>query len=100
MGDVVMANQAKVDTSATESMVPCDVEVVITCFLRAGCLFRIFDRPRNPGKSFLWYEQFAILTPTRVALVGCLFQSLPMKRGSLLKRFSAVMSSVERSGCG
>ena len=55
-----MANQVKVDTSATESMAPCDVEAITTNSTRlAAC--SAFDRPRSPGKSFLWFEEFAIL---------------------------------------
>ena len=61
MGDVVMANQVKVDTSATESMVPSDVEAVITTNSTRLAACSAFDRPRNPGKSFLWFEEFAIL---------------------------------------
>ena len=53
MGDVVMANQVKVDTSATESMVPSDVEAVITTNSTRLAACSAFDRPRNPGKSFL-----------------------------------------------
>ena len=61
MGDVVMANQVKVDTSATESMVPSDVEAVITTNSTRLAACSAFDRPRSPGKSFLWFEEFAIL---------------------------------------
>ena len=56
MGDVVMANQVKVDTSATESMVPSDVEAVITTNSTRLAACSAFDRPRSPGKSFLWFE--------------------------------------------
>ena len=63
MGDVVMANQVKVDTSATESMVPSDVEAVVTTHSTRLAACSAFDRPRSPGKSFLWFEEFAILSP-------------------------------------
>ena len=61
MGDVVMANQVKVDTSATESMVPSDVEAVITTNSTRLAACSAFDRPRRPGKSLLGFEEFAIL---------------------------------------
>ena len=63
MGDVVMANQVKVDTSATELIVLCDVEAVITTNSTRLAACSAFDRPRSPGKSFLWFEEFAILHP-------------------------------------
>ena len=53
----------KVDTSATESMVPSDVEAVITTSSTRLAACSALDRSRNPGKSFLWFEEFAILHP-------------------------------------
>ena len=61
MGDVVMANQVKVDKSATELIVLCDVEAVITTNSTRLAACSAFDRPRSPGKNFLWFEEFAIL---------------------------------------
>lgn len=61
MGDVVMANQMKVVTSATESMVPSDVEAAITTNSTRLAACSAFDRPRSPGKSFFWFEEFAVL---------------------------------------
>ena len=63
MGDVVMANQVKVDASATESMVPSCVEAVITTNSTRLAACSAFDRPGSPGKNFLWFEEFAILHP-------------------------------------
>ena len=56
-----MAKQVKVDSLATESMVSCDVEAVITTSSTRLAACSVLDRPRNPGKSFLWLEEFAIL---------------------------------------
>ena len=56
-----MAKQVKVDSLATESMVSCDVEAVITTSSTRLAACSALDRPRNPGKSFLWLEEFAIL---------------------------------------
>ena len=56
-----MAKQVKVDSLATKSMVSCDVEALITTSSTRLAACSALDRPRNPGKSFLWLEEFAIL---------------------------------------